>query len=195
LYNKSYTWLDPAVFENFAAISNPLINPALDKISWGFIILVRLLHCSLVAAPNQYSHGRRKAMTRTQDIKKGDVIFREGNFSDTAFIIESGLFEVTKKTEDGGYKKISTLQKNDIFGEMGIIDGLPRSATVTALEDGKVTVVTKEDFQALAKRNPNALMPILKILSMRLRKALKREAKWSSSVPDPDSFNSIQPGK
>ena len=115
-------------------------------------------------------------MTMTQEVKKGDVIFREGNFSDTAFIIESGLFEVTKKTEDGGYKRISMLHKNDIFGEMGIIDGLPRSATVTALEDGRVTVVTKEDFETLARRNPNALMPILKILSMRLRRALKREA-------------------
>jgi len=129
-------------------------------------------------------------MTMTQEVKKGDVIFREGNFSDTAYIIESGLFEVTKKTEDGGYKRISTLQKNDIFGEMGIIDGLPRSATVTALEDGRVTVVTKEDFETLARRNPNALMPILKILSMRLRKALKREAKWSCAVPDADAFNS-----
>lgn len=129
-------------------------------------------------------------MTMTQEVKKGDVIFREGNFSDTAYIIESGLFEVTKKTEDGGYKRISTLQKNDIFGEMGIIDGLPRSATVTALEDGRVTVVTKEDFETLARRNPNALMPILKILSMRLRKALKREAKWSCAAPDAEAFNS-----
>jgi CRP-like cAMP-binding protein len=119
-------------------------------------------------------------MTMTQEVKKGDVIFREGNFSDTAYIIESGSFQVTKHVDEGGQKVISILQKNDIFGEMGIIDGLPRSATVTALENGKVTVVTKEDFESLARRNPNALMPILKILSMRLRKALKREARAAS---------------
>ncbi len=115
-------------------------------------------------------------MTMTQEIKKGTVVYSEGNFSDTACIIESGSFEVSKKTADGGNKIIGILKKNDIFGEMGILDGLPRSATVVALEDSRVTIITKEDFENLSRRNPNALMPILKVMSMRLRRALKREA-------------------
>ena len=115
-------------------------------------------------------------MTMTRKIKKGTVVFSEGNFSDTACIIETGTFEVTKKSQGGAQKVIGILKRNDIFGEMGILDGLPRSATVTALEDCQVTVVTKEDFDNLSRRNPNALMPILKVMSMRLRRALKREA-------------------
>ncbi len=115
-------------------------------------------------------------MTTTSKIKKGTVVYTEGNFSDTACIIEEGTFEVTKKTRDGAHKVIGILKRNDIFGEMGILDGLPRSATVTALEDSQVTVVTKDDFDNLSRRNPNALMPILKVMSMRLRRALKREA-------------------
>lgn len=115
-------------------------------------------------------------MTMTQEIKKGTVVYAEGNFSDTACIIESGSFEVTKKTLGGGIKTIGVLKRNDIFGEMGILDGLPRSATVTALEDSKVTIISKEDFETLSRRNPNALIPILKVMSMRLRRALKKEA-------------------
>lgn len=125
-------------------------------------------------------------MTMTQEIKKGTVVYSEGNFSDTACIIESGSFEVSKKSAAGGFKVIGILKKNDIFGEMGILDGLPRSATVTALEDSKVTVITKDDFESLSRRNPNALMPILKVMSMRLRRALKREAQ----TPE---FSIIQP--
>ncbi len=122
-------------------------------------------------------------MTVTREIKKGTVVFAEGNFSDTACIIEEGTFEVTKKTENGADKVIGVLKRNDIFGEMGILDGLPRSATVTALENSKVTVVTKEDFDNLSRRNPNALMPILKVMSMRLRRALKRETQSLSKSP------------
>ncbi|QPJ60976.1 MAG: cyclic nucleotide-binding domain-containing protein [Candidatus Nitronauta litoralis] len=114
-------------------------------------------------------------MTTTRKINKGTVVFSEGNFSDTACIIEAGTFEVTKKTHNGADKVIGILKRNDIFGEMGILDGLPRSATVTALEDSQVTVVTKDDFDSLSRRNPNALMPILKVMSMRLRRTLKRE--------------------
>ena len=123
-------------------------------------------------------------MTTTRKINKGTVVFSEGNFSDTACIIEAGTFEVTKKTHNGADKVIGILKRNDIFGEMGILDGLPRSATVTALEDSQVTVVTKDDFDSLSRRNPNALMPILKVMSMRLRRTLKRETQ-GNIAPSP----------
>ncbi len=129
-------------------------------------------------------------MMTTLKIKKGTVVFTEGHFSDTACIIETGTFEVTKKTPSGADKAIGILKKNDIFGEMGILDGLPRSATVTALEDSKVTVVTRDDFNSLSRKNPNALMPILKVMSMRLRRALKREVQIPTiTLPVEDDTN------
>ena len=62
---------------------------------------------------------------------------------------------------------------NSIFGEMGLIDQLPRSATVRALEDCSISIMTPDTFNSLAKRNPKALMPILKVLAKRLRNTLK----------------------
>ena len=56
---------------------------------------------------------------------------------------------------------------------MGMIDSLPRSANVVAIEDCTVTVMTQDIFNSLSKHNPTALIPVLKVLAKRLRKALE----------------------
>ena len=104
--------------------------------------------------------------------KKGAEIIKEGMLSDCAYIIESGSVQVSKILSNGEEQVIGVLEENDIFGEMSLIDSLPRSATVLALEDCTISVMTPEVFNSLSKRNPEALMPILKVLASRLRKAL-----------------------
>ena len=106
-------------------------------------------------------------------VKRGDDIIKEGSQSDCGYIIEAGSFQVSKVGPDGKKLVLGTLKEQEIIGELGLIDGLPRSATVTALEDCTVTVLTPETFNSLAKRNPQALMPILKVLANRLRNTLK----------------------
>lgn len=109
---------------------------------------------------------------KTLFFKEGDEIIHEGMSSDCAYIIEAGSVEVSKSNPDGERKTIGTLKENDIFGEMGLIDGLPRSCNVVALEDCTITVLTQEAFDSLAEQNPQALMPILKVLAKRLRATL-----------------------
>ena len=109
----------------------------------------------------------------TKSFKKGEVIIEEGSSSKDAYIIELGSVEVSKISESGNIQVLTKLDKNDIFGEMGMIDQLPRSATVRALEDCSISVMTPDTFNLLAKRNPKALMPILKVLARRLRNTLK----------------------
>ena len=104
--------------------------------------------------------------------KKGAKIIEEGTLSDCAYIIESGRVQVSKTMSNGEEQVVGILEENDIFGEMSLIDSLPRSATVLALEDCTISVMTPEIFNSLSKHNPEALMPILKILASRLRKVL-----------------------
>jgi CRP-like cAMP-binding protein len=104
--------------------------------------------------------------------KKGAKIIEEGTLSDCAYIIESGRVQVSKTMSNGEEQVIGILEENDIFGEMSLIDSLPRSATVLALEDCTISVMTPEIFNSLSKHSPEALMPILKILASRLRKVL-----------------------
>ncbi|MZG30696.1 MAG: cyclic nucleotide-binding domain-containing protein [Nitrospinae bacterium] len=126
---------------------------------------------------------------KTVYFKKGEEIIQEGTLSDCAYIIDSGQVEVSKKKPNGEKQIIGILQENDIFGEMGMIDGFPRSATVVALEDCTISIMTQEAFNSLAQHNPQALMPILKVLAKRLRATLSlveelQEGKPSSHLKD-----------
>jgi CRP/FNR family transcriptional regulator, cyclic AMP receptor protein len=117
-------------------------------------------------------------MTATQYMKKGQIVFHEGSRSDFAFIIQDGQVEVSRKRKDGNIEVIDILGRNEIFGEIGMIDGGPRSATVTALENSKVTMVTRNDLNAMTRKNPNAWFPIIKAMSARLRRSGTREKKY-----------------
>ena len=108
----------------------------------------------------------------TINFKKGEDIIEEGALGDCAYIIEDGSVEVSKLSPSGEKQVLGILEKSEIFGEMGLIDGLPRSATVTALEDCVLCLFTKETFNNLAHHNPESLIPIFKVLVRRLRSTL-----------------------
>ena len=101
-------------------------------------------------------------------------VIKEGDLGDCAYIVETGSLEVSKINDQNNKQVLGRLKQNDIFGELGLIDGLPRSATVTALENCTIKVLTKEAFNSLTKKNPNALIPIFKVLAARLRSTLKQ---------------------
>jgi CRP/FNR family transcriptional regulator, cyclic AMP receptor protein len=107
-----------------------------------------------------------------KEYPKGEFIIRENELSDCAYIMESGRAEVCKTLPNGKYQVVGVLEENDIFGELGLIDGLPRSASVRALDSCRVSMLTQQAFKSLARNNPQALMPILKILTNRLRETL-----------------------
>ena len=108
----------------------------------------------------------------TVDFKKGEDIIEEGTLGDCAYIVEQGSVEVSKLTPHGEKQVLGVLGKSEIFGEMGLIDGLPRCATVTALEHCVLSVCSKETFNNLADHNPESLLPIFKVLVRRLRSTL-----------------------
>jgi CRP/FNR family transcriptional regulator, cyclic AMP receptor protein len=114
----------------------------------------------------------------TQYMKKGQIIFNEGSRSDYAFIIEDGQVEVSRRRKDGNIEVVDILGRNDIFGEIGMIDGGPRSATVTALENSKVTMVSRNDLNTMTRKDPTAWFPIVKAMSARLRRSTNKEKKY-----------------
>jgi len=105
--------------------------------------------------------------------KRGYEIIKQGTVSDCAYIIESGSVKVSKTLNNGEEKLIAILEENDIFGEMSMIDSLPRSANVVALEDCTISLMTQEIFDSLSINNPKALMPMLRVLARRLRNNLE----------------------
>lgn len=106
----------------------------------------------------------------TKNFKKYDFIFKEGTFGDSAYMIDTGKVGIISETDRNGKRKVvAILRKNDIFGEMGLIDNEVRTATAIALEDTQVSVISKKTFDYLLKHDPFALRPLLEVLSHRLR--------------------------
>ena len=127
---------------------------------------------------------------KTQFFKKGTKIIEEGTLSDCAYIIESGRVQVSKTLSNGKEQIIGILEENDIFGEMSLIDSLPRSATVLALEDCTISVMTQETFNHLAQHNPQSLMPMLRVLAKRLRSTLALVENLQEGKPPPPADRS-----
>jgi CRP-like cAMP-binding protein len=82
---------------------------------------------------------------KARKVQKGEVIIAEGEEGDAMYIIKSGDFEV-RKGRGSREKVISLLHPGDHFGEMALIDRLPRSASVIAVSDGELIVLPKEPF-------------------------------------------------
>ncbi len=120
----------------------------------------------------------QKSEKLIKEFDEGEIIIREGDLGDCAYILESGRAKVFKKLPNGDQQMVGVLETNAIFGELGLIDRLPRSATVKALENCKVFILDQRTFNSLAKSYPKALMPILKVLTTRLRNTLKIVEKY-----------------
>ncbi|MGP0565326.1 MULTISPECIES: cyclic nucleotide-binding domain-containing protein [unclassified Nitrospina] len=110
-------------------------------------------------------------MKTRQYLKEGQILFREGSPSDFIFVVEKGEFEVSRYNRDGRVEVIDVLGPDDIFGELGVIESRPRTATVRALKDGVVAIVSKEEMLRTVRQNPQALMLILKTMAQRVRQA------------------------
>lgn len=79
----------------------------------------------------------------------GEAVVRQGEASDRFYIIESGTFTVTQTAADGGTRELRTLTADDVFGELGLLNGAPRSATVTAATDGLVLALDGPAFLSM----------------------------------------------
>ncbi|HEY6009902.1 MAG TPA: cyclic nucleotide-binding domain-containing protein [Nitrospirota bacterium] len=109
---------------------------------------------------------------------KDEVIFFEGSVGRHMYVINSGTVNIVKKIS-GRNEVIATLGKGSIFGEMALIDDMPRSASVIVAEDGtSVLEIDHALFIYLVGQQPAFALVILKTLSMRFR------AQMSSTVAD-----------
>jgi|TARA_B100000809_G_C14927315_1_gene455646 CRP-like cAMP-binding protein len=99
--------------------------------------------------------------------KDGQTIIAKGEHTYEAYIIDKGSVEVRLNN-----KTLAILKENEIFGEIGWLGHIPRTATVTALTDVTLRVLPEEQAQLYMQHNPSALIPILKIVVERMSEML-----------------------
>jgi len=95
-------------------------------------------------------------------------VFQEGDPSDYAYIVEYGNVQIYREI-GGRAVRLAVLGKGDIFGEMGLVDDRPRSASAKALNDVAVTPIDSAGFVALLRDEPDKTLPIIRVLFERLR--------------------------
>jgi tetratricopeptide (TPR) repeat protein len=101
--------------------------------------------------------------------RDGEVIFREGDRSLTAFVVASGRVELIKSTVNGPVR-LALLGPGEVFGEMGVIDISVRSTTARAVGDTVVEVVDRKGFVSYLQSDPDVAMQVIGTLSERLRR-------------------------
>ena len=110
-----------------------------------------------------------------QDFNRDETVVLEGDCSMKAlYLIASGTVQVYMTGVDGRETILSFLERGDFFGEMSLIDGEPRSASVRTVTDAQLMLIHREPFLTLIRQTPEIAMSLLSEMSKRLRKANKQ---------------------
>lgn len=149
--------------------------PLPEEIKQGFSAKIETLRPgggrSMALSPSTPKPGDKK-----RNVKAGDIIFKEGTPGEEAFMIRKGAVNITVDFE-GKTIVIATLGPGEIFGEMALIDNLPRAAGAVAAEDTELLVVRSPPFRrrldALSERDP-VLRHLIDIYVSRLRTTIRK---------------------
>ncbi|HHB92704.1 MAG TPA: mechanosensitive ion channel, partial [Thioploca sp.] len=98
---------------------------------------------------------------------RGDVIVKQGDQGDSLFIVVEGVVGVQVQTDDGRTKEVARLGAGDFFGEMALLTGESRTATVIALVDTDVFKLTKSDIHPLIAEQPEVKKMVSRVLTQR----------------------------
>jgi len=106
---------------------------------------------------------------RLVQLKAGGILFRQGERTDGCYIVIDGVVSISAESEQNEETLLAMLSEGDVVGEMGLIDGQPRSATAAALRACTLAFLSTSNFNRFAEDNPAVYRQMLAILSGRLR--------------------------
>ena len=140
----------------------------------GSIMVNFLKHIPLFASLKDIELEAINQLSFTKKCPKDTIILLENEEGDALFIIIKGKVKVTTFSESGKEVIFSMLKEGDFFGDMSLLDGNPRSATVISIEDSELRLIRRNDFKTLMQKYPEIALKLLEELTSRLRKADER---------------------
>ncbi len=111
----------------------------------------------------------------------GRKLFRQGDPANALYLVTSGCLAVVMRQPDGGEAKVAQVHAGETVGEMALISGEPRSATVVAMRDTSLLRIGRDAFEKLIRRHPDAMLHLARQLAQRLV-AANRAADWSAGA-------------
>jgi len=136
--------------------------------------------------------GQLLQMFHSRTYREGETLFLEGDIGRALFIVESGRIGLTKSGPGGQPQKLAELGPGSFFGEMALLEHLPRSANAVALEDSALLLLYRSRLDDILHSYPHIGVAIMthlaRLLSARLRKASESavifDAEPPSQTPD-----------
>ena len=105
------------------------------------------------------------------EYRTSEVIFWEATPRATSTSALAGQVEISRRRSEGRPLILATIQPGDFFGEMGLMNGLPRSGTAVAKADTRLLALTADQLEAVLEKNPGFATKMIRVLCHRLRKA------------------------
>lgn len=110
------------------------------------------------------------ANCREREYPTDATLLRQGETGVGLFIIVTGRVRVSQQTSSGETRNLGTFERGAVLGEMSLLDDLPRTATVVALESTRALVIPVWDFRAVLRDSPDIGIKLLSVMSRRLRR-------------------------
>src|SRR5256714_10550419 len=107
----------------------------------------------------------------------GEVVFREGDLSDTCYVVRSGHARAVREHPDGRSITLAQFGPGDIFGELAMFDNESRSATIETLEPTELIAILGGDMRRLLREHPDIAVKLISALGRRLRETNERLAR------------------
>jgi CRP/FNR family cyclic AMP-dependent transcriptional regulator len=109
------------------------------------------------------------AKAHDMSLTADQIVFLAGDAGDGCYSIDDGLLKVSVSAAAGGERILAILGPGSIVGELSMIDGAPRSASVSALRDSKLRFVSRAAFESFGRSNPEVYRHVMILLARRLR--------------------------
>lgn len=120
------------------------------------------------------------ALAAKRSYYKGSVIFSQGDEGDALFGVASGRVRISASASGGREVFLNIMEPGDTFGEIAVMDGLPRTANAVALDDSALIVIHRSDFLTFLEKEPRLAIHLLKLMCERVR--------WTSELIEESAF-------
>ncbi|GJE16618.1 Crp/Fnr family transcriptional regulator [Methylobacterium marchantiae] len=120
----------------------------------------------------------------TRSLATGQTLFAKGDAGDALYAVRRGQVRISNETEDGRRTTLNVLSSGDVFGEVALLDGRPRTASATAVEPTTLFVILRRDLLAMIERRPSVAVQFIELLCARIR--------WMSQRTEEAAFLSLE---
>src|SRR6266581_9408867 len=113
---------------------------------------------------------RLSSYATTRAVHRGDSIFAKGDPGNSLYAVCAGTVKISVPSADGKDAVFNLVGEGEIFGEIALLDGRPRTADATAMTDCELVVIERREFVTFLRSEPDVMLKLMEILCERLRR-------------------------